>query len=66
MKLNVNEIKVAMANAEMNIPGLADKMNISKATVNAAIKRGTCSCATVGKLAKALSVDVKEIVIFEA
>lgn len=44
---------------------LADKANVSRATVSTIMNRGTCSKATLFKLAKALDVKPVELLKVE-
>lgn len=51
-----------MARAELNRKDLAEKAEMPYSTVYTAYVRSTCSPAIAGRLAKALGVDVAEIV----
>ena len=62
MKIDSIRIKILMAEAEMNQADLAEKVGIARQNISAMLARGTCSIAKVGKIAKALGVDVREII----
>ena len=62
MKLNVWKIKLLLAEREMYKADLAVKIGMSRQHVNEILKRETCSLKTLGRIAKALGVDVREIV----
>lgn len=51
-----------MARAELNRNTLAEKANMPVPTVCNVYVRGTCKPATAGRIAKALGVDVVEII----
>ena len=62
MKLNAWKIKLILAEREMNQSDLAVKIGMNRQQVNEILSRETCSLKTLGKIAKALGVPVKEIV----
>lgn len=62
MKIDSIKIKLRMAELEMNQIMLAEKCGISRQNISTMLARGTCSIAKVGKLAKALGVDIREII----
>ncbi len=62
MKVNKRKLEIAMARAELNRNQLAEKANIPLPTICTAVRRGTCKPATAGRIAKALGVDVTEII----
>ncbi len=63
MKVNIQKLQIAMANACMNKTELADSVGISKITVSTYFSgKRNPSLKTVGKIAKALNVPVTEII----
>ena len=62
MRINSIKIKLLMAEQEINQSVLAERCGISRQNISATLARGTCSGAKVGKIAKALGVDVLEII----
>lgn len=62
MKVNKFKIQVAMANAELNRNKLANKAELSISTLCNVLSRGSCKPATAGRIAKALGIDVTEII----
>lgn len=61
MKISKTKLEIAMARAELNRDTLAKKANMPIPTVCNVYSRGTCKPATAGRIAKALGVDVTEI-----
>lgn len=62
MNLNVNKIKLVLAEKGMLLQELAAQSGISRQSVSTVMARGTCSIVTAGKLAKGLGLSVTEIV----
>lgn len=62
MRINSIKIKLFMAEQEINQTILAARAGVSRQNISTILTRGTCSIANAGKLAKALGVDVSEIV----
>lgn len=62
MKIDVHKIKLILAEEEMTQTDLAEKCGISRQNLNNMLTRGTCVPKTVGRLARGLGVDVREIV----
>ena len=62
MKIDSIKIKLLMAEQGINQSVLAERCEISRQNISTMLARGTCSIAKVGKLAKALGVDAREIV----
>ena len=62
MRIDSIKIKILMADLEMNQTMLAEKCGIARQNLSAMLTRGTCSIVKVGKIAKALGVDVQEII----
>lgn len=61
MKVNRLKLELAMARACMNSADLPDAAQLPRPTVNNAITGRSVRPATVGKIAKALGVDVADI-----
>ncbi len=62
MKVSKSKLEIAMARAELNRDTLAKKANMPIHTVCNVYTRRTCKPATAGRIAKALGVDVTEII----
>lgn len=62
MRINSIQIKLFMAEQEINQTILAERAGVSRQNISTMLARGTCSIVNAGKLAKALGVDVAEIV----
>lgn len=62
MKISKSKLEIAMARAELNRNTLAEKANMPIPTICNVYMRGTCKPATAGRIAKALGVDVAEII----
>lgn len=62
MKIDSFKIKLLMAEQEINQSILEERCGISRQSISATLGRGTCSYTNVGKIAKALGVDIREIV----
>jgi DNA-binding XRE family transcriptional regulator len=63
MKLNIQKLELCMARECINTDALAKKAGISRGTLYAfRAENRTPTTATAGKIAKALNVDVSEIV----
>lgn len=62
MKVNRRKLEIAMANACMNAADLQRAANMPRPTVNNVITGKSVRTATVGRVAKALCVDVAEII----
>ena len=62
MRIDSIKIKLLMADLGINQSVLAERCGISKQSISAMLTRGTCSIPKVGKVAKALGVDSREIV----
>lgn len=61
MKLDKRKLEIAMARAELNRDTLAQKSGLPNPTVCTVYSRCSCKPATAGRIAKALGVDVTEI-----
>lgn len=62
MRIDSIKIKLLMAEQEINQSVLAERCGIARQNISAMLARGTCSIAKVGKIAKALGVDAREII----
>lgn len=65
MKLNITAIKIQMASRGLSGYDLAVLAHIAPGTMYSAMKRQQASTKIIGKLAKALDVHVKDIIILE-
>ena len=61
MKANKNKLRLAMARACMNPQDLAKAAEMPPQTVNGVLRGRNVRPATLGRIAKALDVDVAEI-----
>lgn len=61
LKVSKEKLEIAMARAELNRNTLAEKAGMPIPTICNVYQRQTCKPATVGRIAKALGVDVTEI-----
>ncbi len=61
MKADVKKLRLAMARACMNSQDLARAADIPPQTINAFIRGRGARPATIGRIAKALGVDITEI-----
>lgn len=66
MKVDRNKLKLAMCRACMNSKDAADAAQIPRATFNNAVTGRSIRPATLGKIARALDVDVEELIVKEA
>lgn len=62
MKIDVNKIKIILAEREMTRSSLAALCGISRQNISTILTRGTCEPKTAGKLANGLGIPVAEIV----
>lgn len=62
LKIDKRKFEIAMARAELNRNTLAEKADMPIPTICNVYTRGTCKPATAGRIAKALGVDVTEII----
>lgn len=65
MKLDVFAIKLLIAERELKLVELAEKMGCNRDGLRHILRRGSCTPKTAGKLAHALGVPVEAIVIKE-
>lgn len=62
MKINKDKVLICMARKEMNQIRLAEKCGVSNKCISNLLSRGSARPDTVGSIAKALEVDVTEII----
>ena len=62
MTINRKKLRLAMARACMNTADLAEAAQIPRPTLNNAIKGRGVRTGTLGKIARALGVDVTELI----
>lgn len=62
MKVSRNKISRLMGANLMTQAGLAKAADVSRATINATLGKGSCSPETAGKIAKALGVAPVDII----
>lgn len=62
MNIDKGKIQLCMARKEMDRRELSECSGLAVPTIGTIMRRGRCSTKTVGKLARALGVDVEEIV----
>ncbi|MBU5489806.1 hypothetical protein [Butyricicoccus intestinisimiae] len=61
MKMNKEKYTLACARACLNTADVLERSGISRSTLHSALCRNSASPATVGKIARALGVDVLDI-----
>ncbi|MBO5952917.1 MAG: helix-turn-helix domain-containing protein [Oscillospiraceae bacterium] len=61
MKVNRNKLRLAMARACMNTIDLSVKAEMPVQTINGVLRGRSIRPATLGRIAKALGVDVTDI-----
>lgn len=66
MNINPNTIRHMMGARLMTQGQLAEEAGVARMTINAALRRGTCSTGTARKIAHALKVEPADIVGREA
>lgn len=67
MTIDVRLLKLAMARACLDVKELGAAADVGTATLTRILRGGeNVRCSTVGKLARALDVDVAEIIVKEA
>ena len=62
MMLNSDNVRLAMARNSFSVPDLAKVYGISRQRMQVIINSRNVSTKTAGRLAKALAVDVTEII----
>lgn len=66
MRADIIKIRIIMANACVEIRDLQKKANMPRPTLNNVLSGRSVRPATLGKVAKALGVDVREIMEVES
>lgn len=61
MKIDTTKLSILCIRKGWNTMQLAEKAGITRQTLSTVKGRGTCAMGTAGKLAKALGVDVTEL-----
>lgn len=61
MKINSLKLSIVMAEKELNYSELSRLSNVSRTSLSYISSGKNCNPATVGKIAKALEVDVTEL-----
>lgn len=62
MKLDKNKLRIAMARACMDVDDIIQAANMPRPTFNNAVQGRSVRPATLGRIARALGVDVTEII----
>ncbi len=65
MKADISKLRLAMARACMNPQDLAKAAEMPPQTVNGVLRGRSVRPATIGRIARALCVDVAEIIMKE-
>jgi predicted transcriptional regulator len=65
MKADVSKLRLAMARACMNPQDLAKAAEMPPQTVNGVLRGRSIRPATIGRIVRALCVDVAEIIVKE-
>lgn len=64
MKININKLLLAMANSCITIGELSNKSGVSRTALNNFTSgKGNPKPATIGKIAKALNVNVEDLIV---
>lgn len=62
MKIDANSININMARSCLSLSELSEISGLKISTIQGALKRCSARPATVGKIARALGVDVENII----
>ena len=65
IKLDGRKINIELARNEMSVSQLSAETGINRASITAIRKGGQCKTQTAGKIARALGVDITEILADE-
>ena len=65
IKLDGRKLNIELARHEMSVTQLAEAAGINRTSIAAIRKTGVCKTTTAGKLARALGIDVTEIMADE-
>ncbi len=63
MRVSKEKVEIAMAERNLSQTKLAQNMKIERARLSAIINGKNCRPSTIAKLAIALEIDVKEIIL---
>lgn len=66
MRINAHSVRIMLARREMTSAELASKAGLCKQAISTIMTRGTCEPKTLGKIARALEVDVEDLIAKEA
>lgn len=61
MNINTIRIEAILANKALSRTDLAKKSGISRQSISTILCRGSCSTVNVGRIARALGVNVEEL-----
>lgn len=62
MRISKQKIELLQANRNLTMIAFAERAGVSRQNISTIKGRGTCNPSTASKLAKALGVDVAEII----
>lgn len=62
MKISREKINICMARKQMTVKKLADNYGVSRNRINVLLNQKEVSVVSAGRMAKALGVDVTEII----
>ena len=65
MRLNTDRLFIERAKRDWTIKDLAEHAGVSPYAISNALHRKVISASLAGKIARALNIDVEELVIFE-
>ena len=65
MEISKQKIQIEMAKLGLNLTALANLSGISRQSLSTIMGRGSCSPVNAGKIAKALSCDVTDLIDME-
>lgn len=65
MVISSKKLMIAMAGREMRAADVADEAGLTRQTVSAIVHNGRCKPVTLGKIARALGVEPKDLVDME-
>ena len=61
MRINARKVEAMLARDSLTRTEVSKRSGISRQSVSCILQRGTCSTVNAGRLARALGVDVTEI-----
>lgn len=62
MRIDTMKINLFLASQDLTKTEFATRSGVSRQSITAILGRGSCEPKTAGKLAKALGIDVQEII----